>query len=57
MNGQLDGPKIRHGSYTDKLFIYSFFNDAFSSSDYRALNEMMIANNELGMMWKEAVVT
>jgi hypothetical protein len=40
------------------LFIYSLFNDAFSSSDYTASNERMrmIVNNELERMWKEAVL-
>jgi hypothetical protein len=38
------------------LFIYSFFNGAFSSSDYVASNERMIVNNELERTWKEAVV-
>jgi hypothetical protein len=38
------------------LFIYSLFNDSFSISYYIASNEMMIVNNELERMWKEAVV-
>jgi hypothetical protein len=38
------------------LFIYSLFNDAFSSSDYTASSEKMIVNNELERIWKEAVV-
>jgi hypothetical protein len=29
------------------FFIYNLFNDAFSSSDYIALNERTILNNEL----------
>jgi hypothetical protein len=38
------------------LFIYSLFNDTFSSSAYIASNERMIVNNELERMWKETVV-
>jgi hypothetical protein len=38
------------------FFIYSLFNDAFSISDYIASKERVIVNNELGKMWKEAVV-
>jgi hypothetical protein len=40
------------------FFIYSLFKDAFSISDKTASNErmMMIVNNELEKMWKEAVV-
>jgi hypothetical protein len=37
-------------------FIYSLFNDAFSVSDFIASNEMIMVNNELERMWKEAVV-
>jgi hypothetical protein len=37
-------------------FICGLFNDAFSISDYASSNERMIVNNELEMMWKEAVV-
>jgi hypothetical protein len=32
-------------------------NDAISNSDYIALDDWMIVNNELERIWKEAVVT
>jgi hypothetical protein len=38
------------------LFIYSLFNNACSSSDYIALNERMVMNNELERMQKEVVM-
>jgi hypothetical protein len=38
------------------FFICSLFNDAFSISDFTASNERLIVSNELGRMWKEAVV-
>jgi hypothetical protein len=38
------------------LFIYSLFNDTFSSSDYTASNERIIVNNELESLWKKAVM-
>jgi hypothetical protein len=34
----------------------SLFNDAVSSLNYITSNDWMIVNNELEMMWKEAVV-
>jgi hypothetical protein len=46
----------RIGGYLRRLFIYSLFNDAFSSSDYVTSNERIIVNNELERMWKEAVM-
>jgi hypothetical protein len=40
------------------VLIYSLFNYASSSSDYIISNEkMIIVNNELERMWKDAVTT
>jgi hypothetical protein len=50
-----DGLVAETGSHF-YLFIYSFFNDAFSISDSTASNERMIVINELKRLWKEAVV-
>jgi hypothetical protein len=38
------------------VFIYSLFNDASSILDSISSNSRMTVNNELGRMWKEAVV-
>jgi hypothetical protein len=38
------------------FFICSLFKNAFSISDYVASYKRMIVNNELEMMWKEAVM-
>jgi hypothetical protein len=44
------------GSYLDYLFVYSLFNDAFSSSDHISSDYRMIVNNELERTSKEAAV-
>jgi hypothetical protein len=38
------------------LSVCSLSNIAVSNSDYAVLNDWMTVNNELEMMWKEAVV-
>jgi hypothetical protein len=38
------------------LFICSLFNDTVSNSDYIAMNDWIVANNELKMMYKETVM-
>jgi hypothetical protein len=52
----VNGLSVNVNPITKNLFVYSLFNDVFSISDYIASNERMIVNNELGRMWKEAVV-
>jgi hypothetical protein len=39
------------------FFSRVLFNYYFSSSAYIALNDCVIVNNELEMMWKESAVT
>jgi hypothetical protein len=38
------------------LFIYNLVTDTDNSSDYIAPNVRIISENELGKLWKEAVI-
>jgi hypothetical protein len=47
-----------HHTRTSRIYvrIYSLFNDAFSKSQYAALNDLIIVTNELRMLSKEAIM-